>query len=69
MLSAPPATATSTSPKIMDWAALTMACNPEPQSRLTLNALDALAQPPFSAATRDKYMSAGSVLITWPKTT
>lgn len=69
MLSAPPPMATSTSPSRMVCAALTTACRPEPHRRLTLNAGVSAGTPPSRAATRDRYMSRGSVLMTWPNTT
>ena len=69
MFSAPPPMATSVSPSKMDWLAFTMACRPEPHRRLTLNAGVPSPQPPLMAATRDRYMSLGSVLTTWPNTT
>ena len=61
--------ATSASPSKMLWLAEMMACRPEPHRRLTLKAGVPSAQPPLTAATRDKYMSRASVLTTWPKTT
>ena len=69
MFSAPPPMATAASPSKMLWLALMMACRPEPHRRLTLKAGVPSAQPPLMAATRDKYMSLGSVLTTWPNTT
>ena len=45
-----------------------MACNPDPQSRLTFMAGPVSGTPACRAATRDRYMSRGSVLMTWPKT-
>src|SRR6185312_3669691 len=69
MFSAPAPIATSASPSIRHWAADTMACKPEPHSRSTLNAGTLSGMPAFRVATRDRYMSRGSVLMTWPKTT
>ena len=69
MFSAPPPMATSQSPSRMACAAETMACRPEPHSRLTFIATVSLGQPPLMVATRDRYMSLGSVLTTWPNTT
>src|SRR5437667_11153238 len=69
MLSAPPATAASTSPSRMYCEALTIACMPLPQRRLSVSAPDSAGSPPLSAATRDRYMSFGSVWITLPNTT
>ena len=67
--SAPPARATSASPSRIACAAETMACRPEPHSRFTVIAGTSCDRPPSSAATRARYMSRGSVLITWPNTT
>src|SRR6056297_3717533 len=67
--SAPPATAKSASPNIRDCVAETMACAPDPQRRLTFMAGAASGIPASIAATRDRYISRGSVLMTWPKTT
>ena len=69
MLSAPAPTAISASPSMMVCAAETMACRPEPHRRLTLKAGVSLAMPALMAATRDRYMSRGSVLMTWPTAT
>src|SRR5690606_22535191 len=69
MFSAPPPMAISASPSRMLCAADTMACRPEPHRRFTLKAGVPWAQPPSSAATRERYMSRGSVLTTWPNTT
>src|SRR6266851_4111696 len=66
--SAPPATATSQSPSLIAWAADTIACSPLPHSRLTVKAGVCTGRPPLTAATRLRYMSRGSVWITWPKT-
>src|SRR5690606_1184728 len=41
----------------------------DPHSRFTLNAGVSLPMPAFMAATRDKYISRGSVLMTWPTAT
>ena len=68
MLSAPPATAASMSPSMMYCEALTIACMPLPQSRLSVSAPDSAGSPPLSAATRERYMSFGSVWITLPNT-
>jgi hypothetical protein len=67
--SAPPPIATSVSPSSTLCAAETIACRPEPHSRLTFIAGTSCVRPPSIAATRDRYMSFGSVLITWPNTT
>ena len=64
MLSAPPARAKSASPSISDCAAEAMACAPDPQSRFTFIAGVVSGIPAFSIATRDRYMSRGSVLMT-----
>ena len=69
IVSAPPPMAMSASPNKMLWLALTMACRPEPHKRFTLKAGVPWPQPPPRAATRERYMSLGSVLTTWPKTT
>src|SRR5574343_1864753 len=69
MFSAPAPTAISQSPSRLDWLADTMACRPEPQRRLTLKAGVVSLQPPLMAATRERYMSLGSVFTTWPNTT
>src|SRR5215211_2528513 len=67
--SAPPARATSTSPSITSRAADTIACRPDPQSRLRVKAGVSTGRPPFTEATRDRYMSRVSVWITLPNTT
>ena len=46
-----------------------MACIPLPHSRFTVRAGVPWFRPPFSAATREMYMSLTSVWITWPNTT
>ena len=69
MLSAPPATANSASPRQSACAAETTACAPDPHSRLTFIAGTVSGMPASIAATRARYMSRGSVLITCPKTT
>ena len=69
MLSAPPASAKSASPSISACAAETTACAPDPQRRLTFIAGTVSGMPACIAATRLRYMSRGSVLMTWPKTT
>jgi hypothetical protein len=66
--SAPPATATSASPRMMACDAETMACSPLPHSRFTVKAGTVTGRPPFTAATRLRYMSLVSVWITLPKT-
>ncbi len=68
MLSAPPATAASVSPSRMYCEALTIACSPLPQSRFKVSAPVSCGRPPSTQATRDRYMSFGSVWITLPKT-
>src|SRR5690606_7228489 len=50
-------------------AQVTIACRPDPHRRLTVTAGVDLSSPPSSAATRARYMSRGSVLMTWPKAT
>src|SRR6516162_1133346 len=65
--SAPPATAASVSPSLMACAAETIACSPLPQSRFTVNAGVVTGRPPFTAATRLRYMSLVSVWVTLPK--
>ena len=69
MLSAPPASAKSASPSASACTAETTACAPDPQSRLTFIAGTVSGMPASIAATRRRYMSRGSVLMTWPKTT
>ena len=69
MLSAPPASAKSASPIASACTAETIACAPEPHSRFTFIAGTVSGTPASIAATRLRYMSRGSVLITWPKTT
>ncbi len=69
MFSTPPARANSASPIASDCMADTIACTPDPQSRLTFIAGTVSGTPASIAATRETYMSRGSVLITWPKTT
>ena len=69
MLSAPPASAKSASPRLSACTQETIAWAPEPQSRLTFIAGALSGTPASIAATRLRYMSRGSVLITWPKTT
>ena len=66
MFSEPPARPKSASPSISDWATETIACTPEPHSRLTFIAGVVSDTPAFIAATRLRYMSFGSVLMTWP---
>jgi hypothetical protein len=68
MLSAPPASAKLASPSISACAAETMACAPDPHRRFTFIAGAASGTPASMAATRLRYMSRGSVLMTWPKT-
>src|SRR5215472_136486 len=69
MLSAPPPTAMSVSPNMMVCAADTIACSPDPHSRFRVSAGASCVTPAFSAATRARYMSLGSVWITLPNTT
>src|ERR1700758_1067357 len=66
MHSAPPATATWQSPSMIDCEAETMACSPLPHSRFSVSAGVPTSRPPFTAATRARYMSLISVWITWP---
>ena len=61
MLSAPPATAASVSPSRMYCEALTIACRPLPHKRFTVSAPVSTGSPPFTAASREMYMSRGSV--------
>ena len=68
MLSAPPATAASVSPSRMYCDADTIACIPLPQRRLSVSAPVSCGSPPFTQASREMYMSFGSVWITLPKT-
>ena len=68
MLSAPPPIAASVSPSRMYCDVDVIACIPLPQSRFTVNAPDVFGRPAFSAATREMYMSFGSVWITLPIT-
>ncbi len=68
MLSVPPATAVSVSPNRMYCAADTIACMPLPHSRFTVNAPVSCGNPPFTAHSREMYMSFGSVWITLPIT-
>src|SRR5579859_3934372 len=69
MLSAPPPMATSQSPSRIDCAAEMIACTPEPHRRLTVSAGVSTGMPALIMATREIYMSLGSVWITWPNTT
>ena len=69
MLSAPPASAKSASPIASAWTQETIAWAPEPQRRFTFIAGALSGTPASIAAARLRYMSRGSVLITWPKTT
>ena len=69
MLSAPPASAKSASPRLSACTQETIACAPDPQSRLTFIAGALSGTPASIAAARLRYMSRGSVLITCPKTT
>ena len=66
MLSAPPARPKSASPSISDCTTETIACAPDPHSRLTFIAGVVSGMPASIAATRLRYMSRGSVLMTWP---
>src|SRR5215813_12960207 len=66
--SEPPATATSQSPSAIACAADTIACSPVPHSRFSVNAGVPTGRPPFTDATRDRYMSRTSVWITLPNT-
>jgi hypothetical protein len=51
------------------WAAETIACRPEPHSRLTVRHGVPTGIPASTAATRDRYMSRASPWITLPITT
>src|SRR5215831_15589649 len=68
MFSMPPATATLMLPREISWAAETMACAPEPQTRLTVSAGVVTGSPAWTAAWR-----AGFILVpawtTLPMTT
>src|SRR5262249_23875739 len=68
MFSMPPATATLILPREISWAAETMACAPEPQTRLTVSAGVVTGSPAWTAACR-----AGFILVpawtTLPMTT
>lgn len=66
MHSAPPASPNSQSPSMRFCATETIACAPEPQSRLTFMQGVSSGTPASIAATRDRYMSRGSVLMTCP---
>ncbi len=46
-----------------------MACRPDPHSRFSVSAGTCWPMPAFIAATRERYMSFGSVWITLPNTT
>ena len=52
MFSMPPATATLILPSAISWAAETMACAPEPQTRLTVSAGTVTGSPACTAACR-----------------
>ena len=69
MFSAPPARPKPASPSISDCTTEMIACTPDPQSRLTFIAGTLLGMPACIAATRLRYISLGSVLMTWPKAT
>src|SRR6266550_8006782 len=62
MFSLPPATTTCASPVRSSWTALLMACNPDPHSRFTLNAVVVSGRPAFSVARRALKASSP----TWP---
>src|SRR5580693_4944683 len=68
MFSMPPATATLIFPREISWAAETIACAPEPQTRLTVSAGVVTGSPAWTAACR-----AGFILVpactTLPMTT
>jgi hypothetical protein len=66
MLSAPPARPNSASPSASDWITETMACAPDPHRRFTFIAGVVSGMPASIAETRLRYMSRGSVLMTWP---
>src|SRR5262245_23803498 len=53
---------------MIDCAADTMACRPLPHSRFRVSAGVPCSRPPFTAATRARYMSLISVWITLPNT-
>ena len=61
MLSTPPATAASVSPRRMYCDADTIACIPLPQRRFNVSAPVSCGNPPFTQARREMYMSLGSV--------
>src|SRR5215211_8586726 len=67
--STPPARVTSVSPSMTSWAAETIACSPDPHSRLRVKAGVSTGRPPLTEATRERYMSRVSVWITLPNTT
>ena len=68
MLSVPPPIAASVSPSRIVCAADTIACMPLPHRRFTVNAPEPCGRPPFTATTREMYMSFASVWITLPIT-
>ena len=68
MLSQPPATMTEASPTSTWFAAVTMACRPEPHKRLTFIAVELAGMPAASAQRRALYAS-GPTCPTWPITT
>lgn len=57
MLSAPPATEASISPSAIIWAAEMIACMALPHRRLKVSAGVSAVKPPWTAATRARYMS------------
>ena len=68
MLSTPPATAASVSPSRMYCDAETIACIPLPHRRFNVSAPVSCGNPPFTQASREMYMSLGSVWMTLPNT-
>ncbi len=69
MLSAPAPIAMSVSPSRMLCAADTIACSPDPHSRLSVKAGASFVTPALIAQTRARYMSLASVWMTLPNTT
>ena len=67
--SAPPASATPTSPLWIACTAETMACTPVPHRRFTVKAGVSFGTPASMPTTRAMYMSLGSVWMTLPNTT
>ena len=66
MLSEPPARPNPASPSLSDCMTETMACKPDPHSLLTFMAGVLSGMPALIEATRERYMSRGSVFMTCP---